>query len=339
MCLASVPCVGVWCKLVSHRISGIMKEMQESTLLGNIINSEACASLASMAMSIDLSTSPDASVSSLFAFAPYKSGSTLLFTGLQLLCEPNLTGMFYKSYYDESFNQYGDTTSWIAKSHLDELFSASGYVYGGFRDADIFTSTGQAPAKVDIVAKSKALVGGCKWIFLLRDPRDCLVSLYYSHLKSHRISTGKSPLASARAKAQSMSIDRYVLENVATIFHNFANMLNLVNLANQASIPAQVFVYENIYYHQRIMFRDICSSLDYDLNDARWQQIVEASHVSKNPLNTYPTSEDASRHIRKGTPGDYRSKLSESTINILNKALMPLLDFLQLANPQYNYLE
>lgn len=321
-----------------NSITAIMESQHQLKVVQALIESNSYAN-ASIASSLDLQEVDHTPANNLFAFSPYKSGSTLLFNGLQLLCSPSFTGMNYKSYYDESFKLYGDTTTWLARIPQDDLFAASGCIYGGFRDADPFTSTDREPTKVDIIAKSKSLSGGSKFIFLFRDPRDCLVSLYYSHLKSHRITNDVSLMNTARMQAASMTVNRYVLNNLASTFENFVRMLTLISLLKQCRIPYQVFTYEYIFYHQFDMFRNICASLNYDLDDVRWQNLVDESQVSANPLNVYPVSEDESKHIRKGAPGDYKSKLSETTVRLITKPLYPLLEFLQRANPDYSYFD
>ena len=321
-----------------NRITLIMEAQQHSKVITDFLESDDYARLP-IPLIKDLKSDDDSTASTLFAFAPYKSGSTLLFTGLELLSRTNHINMRYKSYYDESFKLYGDTSSWLCRISPEDLFNASGYIYGGFRDAYPFTSRNQEQLKIDIVAKSKALSGGAKFIFLLRDPRDCLVSLYYSHLKSHRISTSSSLMNAARTHAETTPIDRYVIHSLASTYQNIAQMLSLLETIRRSSIPYQVFVYEDIFNEQHSMFREICSSLNYDLDDKRWKQLVDESQVSNNPLNVHPTSEDQARHIRKGTPGDYKAKLGESTIRLINKPLQPLLELLQRINPNYNYME
>jgi hypothetical protein len=315
-----------------------METQEHKKVIHNLMKSNAYTKLA-VASSLDLTGDNISPVSTLFAFAPYKSGSTLLFNGLQLLSGPSFTGMTYKSYYDESFNLYGNTSSWLDIISPDDLFASSKYIYGGFRDADFFASINQDPIKIDIVSMAKALTGESKFIFLFRDPRDCLVSLYYSHLKSHRITTPSSSLTLVRAHAASIPIELYVLQNLDAIFQNIVRMLVLIDALKQAGIQYQIFSYEYSFYNQHEMFRDICSSINYDLTDMRWKHLVDASQASLNPLNMHPISEDDSRHIRKGVPGDYKDKLSESTIRLINEPLQPILKFLQRANPSYNYID
>jgi hypothetical protein len=318
-------------------ISALMEVHLYQKIIEDLLASEIYSSF-SIPEIADLAPSDAVTTSNLFAFSPYKSGGTLLFNGLQLLAGEDHLNVAYKSYYDESYALHGDTVEWLNRSDHESLFSSPSCIYGGFRDADPFTAINQGPVRVDVTAKAKALPGNSQFIFLFRDPRDCLVSLYFSHLRSHT-TTSSLYTSAAAINAAKMSIDRRVIETTASCFHNFAQIVCLLERVIESEIPFQVFAYEQIYSNQHSMFRKICSSMNYDLNYQRWNQLVNVSRISANPLDVHPTSEDNARNIRKGTPGDHKIKLSENTIKLINKPLKPLLEFMQAINPHYNYLE
>jgi len=330
--------IGVFVTSPAHStITALMEAQLNQKIIEDLLASEVYSSF-SIPKIADLAPSYAVTTSNLFAFSPYKSGSTLLFNGLQLLAGEDFLNVAYKSYYDESFALYGDTVEWLNREDHESLFSSPSCIYGGFRDADPFTAINQVPVRVDIVTKAKALPGNSQFIFLFRDPRDCLVSLYFSHLKSHRITSSPS-MSTLRSDIAKMSIDRRVIDTTTTFFQAFSRIVCLLERVIESKIPYQVFAYEQVYSHQHSMFRKICSSMNYDLNDQRWNQLVNMSRNSPNPLDVHPTSEDDALHIRKGTPGDHKLKLSENTIKLINKPFKPLLEFMQVINPHYNYFE
>ena len=100
-----------------------------------------------------------------------KGGSTLLFDLLTVLAPA--AGLTWFSLNDQMFS-LGVTEAEIP-AEAAGLFLPQGYCYGGFRDSP--------PHEVPILRTARA-------VWLVRDPRDMIVSLYDSTIASHRIPEG-----------------------------------------------------------------------------------------------------------------------------------------------------
>ena len=114
---------------------------------------------------------PDLLSAYVFSFA--RSGSTLLNNIVTAYCSYLDIPTF--SLFNSAFDQ-GIHTQSIQKDAAG-CFEKTGYIYTGFRHFPAFDLD-----LTDVPA-----------IWLVHDPRDMLVSLYYSVLKSHSIPDGLSP--------------------------------------------------------------------------------------------------------------------------------------------------
>ena len=149
-------------------------------------------------------------------------------------------------------------------------------------------------------------------ILHLRDPRDVLVSLYFSEAYSHNVFQGVFDLSqSERKKIINTGIDQYVLEYAGTFDKKYTEYQNLLTR------PDSIFVkYEDLV-----------------LNFPFWLQEVARVFGIENPtfiqrmLKKYKgefevKKENIHAHKRKIVPGDYKEKLTPETISKLNDILL-----------------
>ena len=154
-------------------------------------------------------------------------------------------------------------------------------------------------------------------IFHLRDPRDILVSEYFSFGWIHP--TDETPLENRRDQIQKMSVDEYV-----------------VLQSEQSSWPVDQKYAPLVDYQ----FDDECETvLKYEqmvTDFPKWCfKAVKASGIRFPFVATarlawryrkeFKTSGEALKHKRRITPGDFRDKLKPGTIEVLNKRFEPIL--------------
>ena len=281
--------------------------------------------------------------SSIYAFSPYKSGSTLLFNGLELMSSPTFLNKTYHSFYDQSFAQYGNTTDWIDLDSTCLQLRKEGFVFGGFRDASAFVSNHPDTIRIPLIEDLVQYSRGSVFVFLFRDPRDCLISLYYSHLKSHSIPDSDSNyLALARKFSADYALAEYIDMTKESYRDNLDKLTFLADSARASGFRVLEFAYESVLYRQYAMFKAISNSIGRDLGSPDWQEIVRLSRDPdigcSTPIDFIPDSEDDSKHVRKASPGDHRSKLDGRVIDSLSSYFSIFIERLQLLNPEYNYL-
>lgn len=192
----------------------------------------------------------------------------------------------------------------IIKTALDSgTFKTLGYFYGCFREFNEWQI---------------ANIGQFKKILLLRDPRDVLTSLYFSHAYSHAIPLlNQEELLGLREKALNMTIDEYVIENIpkyVKIYQEYCQ--NLLKENNVLFIT-----YEK-------MVTDFDTWLDSIINFLGLNLNLELVSQIKNDADFKVKEENIYSHKRQVIPGEYKRKLKPETIEILNANFSEILDLL-----------
>lgn len=185
-------------------------------------------------------------------------------------------------------------------SDICQLFVKTGYCYMGFRSLPSYLR--------DFDFKE------VKKILLVRDPRDMLVSHYFSLKYSHGITKGDLGKEQTRARQSlfEVSIDDYALQ----MSENYLMVLNLYSLIEDNNL--RVFKYEDIIFDKQQFMRDILYFLELKLAD----NLISETTIK---YDIFPKSEDVNSHIRKVTPGDYKEKLKVGTITKLNECFKDIL--------------
>lgn len=242
-----------------------------------------------------------ADVASFFVFALPKTGSVLQDRIFEDICsELNIPLV---SIAKSAFNQGIEEGNF--KAGICRLFVKRGYGFYGFRYLPAYLTN------FDLKDYKK--------IILVRDPRDILVSHYFSMKNSHAIPQGEmgERLLKHRATIQDSNIDEYVLEKAQTFLNLFQSYNKIENNL------LKVFRYEDIVFNKSQWIRDILDFLEFELAPTTIESIATKHDV-------FPQVEKPNSHIRKVTPGDYKEKLEPDTIERLNRIFQRIL-------VKYNY--
>lgn len=156
-------------------------------------------------------------------------------------------------------------------------------------------------------------------IFLIRDPRDIVVSSYYSFAHTHGLSPDneiRKKQKQHRKKLQHQTIDEYVLES-APIVHSHFVMLDTISNACGKSVI--------------IKYEDMIDNWDYFINGLTKfinikQTILAEIYKQSRPLE----NEDNKSHRRSGRPNSFKEKLKTETVISLNDVFKDTLE-------KYNY--
>lgn len=155
-------------------------------------------------------------------------------------------------------------------------------------------------------------------IYQIRDPRDILVSEYYSFGWIHPVN--QNQLEKRREAIQNMSIDQYVLEQSES--SNQPLEQRYQPLLDQDLDPE---------YTQVVTYEEMVT------NFPKWAQKVVQPFGCRFPTwwglklgwryrNEFKISSESMEHKRRITPGDHRNKLQPETISILNDRFAEILD-------------
>ena len=231
---------------------------------------------------------------SVYVFSLPKAGSVLLDNIMRGLSEQ--VGVTYVSLMGELFKL--GLAEQDVPSATSKVFADNGYCFCGFR---AYPKTFEIPN----LSTRRA-------ILLIRDPRDMLVSHYFSMRSSHpdpgkALTTSRKSLP-RRDKALVMSVDEYVLDLASYYVRQFSRYKNVLDKQRE---NFTLFRYEDVIFNKRVWVADICDALDWELPERVMNKIADKNDV-------VPRSENEAKHIRQVTPGDGMRKLQPATIDKLS---------------------
>jgi hypothetical protein len=182
-----------------------------------------------------------------------------------------------------------------------------GQVHGGFRAMPlIFTAH-------EVFAASRK-------ILLVRDPRDALVSEYFSNAYSHALPQqdggggATAEMLELRQAALKASIETYVLRQAPALNRTFVEYEALLN-----DPRLRVFRYEDVIFAKRQWVMDISAHFGWKPPSGA---VLDGMMGWADVL---PDAERADQFIRKVRPGDHKDKLSPVIIERLNAIMAPAL--------------
>jgi hypothetical protein len=239
-----------------------------------------------------------------FVLGVRKCGSTLLNKVCSLLARANskpfvdVAGTFFRN----DVNAGG----WMNDPAVRKILRP-GNVYGGFRN-------------MPICLKDTAAFVNAGKLLMVRDPRDALVSEYFSNAFSHLIpntddgAVGASAnLLAQREKALGSTIDGYVRGRAKLMRRTFLEYADIWSDPDILRLR-----YEEIIFDKPKLVGDIVSHFRWTCSDDMLSNIVEQVDIRVEVEN--PKS-----FVRRVTPGDHREKLSQQTIEFLNSELTDVL--------------
>lgn len=203
---------------------------------------------------------------------------------------------------------YLDQLSSNEMAAYQHLFRPEGFLYSVF---------GGLITHIDDIKSYKILL-------TVRDPRDILVSSYFSMAYSHRLppegNEKRDIMLARRKKIREQSIDEYILQEQYRIKDTFlAYYHGLITKCDNEQLA--LLKYEEMTADYGSWLDSLASQLPLDISQSLREQLIAANKQKAKEAG----SEDKYRHRRKGRPGDYKEKLQDKTIQTLNKNLEPVL--------------
>ncbi len=191
-------------------------------------------------------------------------------------------------------------------------YSQKNTVYGPIRIHTDYTS--EVPRHVIMPLLQSDLYPNMNALFLIRDPRDVLVSRFYSLRYTHASSENpisQSTISYLKKSSSTMAIDEYVLSQSQMIEQCY----RLIHFLTQNCQQCTLLKYEDMIHDFESFYTQLDSSLD--LPDATKDDIYQRSR----PRGV----EDISDHKRSGKTGGYLEKLQPHTIECLNNIYSQVL--------------
>ena len=145
---------------------------------------------------------------------------------------------------------------------------------------------------------------------MVRDPRDALVSEYFSNAYSHSIPQSgqtRNDMLTERAAALNSEIDAFVLKKAASLKTTLGEYAAL-----QPGPGLRLLRYEDVITEKRALIAQLCEFYSWVTTEQQVDQILGWADI-------IPSAERPTEFIRKVVPGDHREKLSTGTIERLNE--------------------
>ena len=230
-----------------------------------------------------------------FAFSVHKCGSTMMHTMINSVCRE--TGIPGISLPDTFFNMGLFEKDWQSDETLLPVFERK-LLYYGFRNLPQILLAPQ----FDLRSK--------RFVLLVRDPRDALVSQYFSFGRkksSHRLPKNNAEAFIKRVEEQpELSIDDYVVQaanNLRIKLEVYRDSLNFdLGLTRR---------YEDVFFDKETFLGEIFGHFGIGVPADVIARVARDNDIR-------PEKEDDTKHIRKGMPGDHAEKLQPATIARLN---------------------
>lgn len=152
----------------------------------------------------------------------------------------------------------------------------------------------------------------------VRDPRDCIVSLYYSLVYSH-VEPGPGPVRDQflkdRQQFRDMGVDAFCFEALRRGY----SALGIMRKAVQELPGATLSRYEDMVADFGTWLRKLLSDINLDVDTELF------SSLQRNAV--FEVSEDPLQHKRQVTPGDHKRKLRLETQQAMTEAFVDDLLF------------
>lgn len=240
---------------------------------------------------------PFAAKPSCYIFAYAKSGSVLL----DLLVR-DITAAAGVPAFNLTEQLFFNGASFVDSDYdWKRMHVSRGVVHYGFR--------GYPPCGLPIETENPL-------ILLVRDPRDMMVSSYFSMAVSHGLPAEgpqREELLRSRSFVNRMSVDEYCIK----LAHGY---LQAFELCREHLGRAKVFRYEDIIFEKHRFVADLCGLMGVTLPHEDIDRISRAHDVR-------PKRENVSAHTRNVTPGDHRNKLRPETIAELNEVFADFMAY------------
>lgn len=234
-------------------------------------------------MDVEFELNQDDSRPPFFVLGIRKSGSSIFNSIAAALAEPN--GYKFIDVAGRLFERGVAVSEWQDNAELS-MIVRPGNLYGGFRNAPkgLYSHPGFKNLR-------KAL--------LVRDPRDALVSEYFSNAYSHSVpnaGSARDEMLKLRSSARSSDIQEYALSMAPALRKTMREYIMLTR-----KMECKVFRYEDVIFEKAEWMRSLSAYFGWTNTPSLINGIMSWADVR-------PQQERPQEFIRRVSPGDHLIK-------------------------------
>ncbi|MCQ3936012.1 MAG: hypothetical protein DPW18_03075 [Chloroflexi bacterium] len=217
------------------------------------------------------------------------------------------TGMISVGLAEYAFHTdfpYLDTLSAAEMQQYQHIFQPTGYLYSVFG------------GMIEGIANLEKY----RVVLMVRDPRDVLVSEYFSIAYSHSEPSLRGnkyqEFMKMRQQARQITVDEYVAGECDRVHATYSRYMDLL-LDDYPHV--HVAKYETMTHEFQTWLDRLLEYCGLEISDQLRQDVLrEAARIQ-------PKRENIQQHIRKGKPGDHKEKLKPETVERLNSKFSDVL--------------
>ena len=158
-----------------------------------------------------------------------------------------------------------------------------------------------------------------KTVTVIRDPRDILISGYYSHKKSHPVIEGMwKDLPVQRSVLLKLNTEEGLLSTIDFLDYQFNNLKHLYKR------KVSFFLFEDVVDNPHQIVINILNV--WGMKATNIKKVVDKftlENLKSGKIKTPPFNSD---HYRSGRPGEWKDVLSEKVLNKFHKKYPNLID-------------
>ncbi len=160
------------------------------------------------------------------------------------------------------------------------------------------------------------LKGEYKGFHIVRDPRDTIISGYFSHLNSHPVEGpwAKRYLIKHREWLKSVSKDEGIHDEIQRGY-----ALNLMNKWYYDDPDILEIKFESLTKEPFEMFSKIFNHIDIDIDKNHLASILDEFSFKNLSGGRKKGQEDVNSHFRKGVPGDWKNHFTQEHIDLFKQ--------------------
>ena len=158
-------------------------------------------------------------------------------------------------------------------------------------------------------------------ILMLRDPRDILVSSYFSRRYSHTLpfrSPHQESFLEKRRLSANQTLREFIQDNVEPVRDKYLEYIEQL----LARPHVQLLRYEDMILDTGGWAHDLAEAIGVSCTENDVSRLVELGGFG------VKRREDVKKHVRSGKTGDFRDKLDRASIDMLNARFRPVLEAL-----------
>jgi len=249
-------------------------------------------------------------INSVIFWTTHKCASTYISKFLDLVAkESSLKHFDYAGHIWELGNEISLEDPFQIEQNCDFLYKQHGEIYGPMRTPFDFN-----------------LRSNLNNIFFLRDPRDLIISKYYSVAYSHPVPShnkGKKKFLDLRYQTKKMDINDFFLKEIDDWIIPYYTKYKFMRENSKLS---SVHKYEDLKENPKKTFLELTKNMKIDISEKLIDNLVKSFEKPfKNKKKN--KSKNIFLHTRSGEIRQFESELNNKVLSIANNKLEEIIDY------------